>query len=131
YLCTNHLWRAWGIGDRQKLLTTFAGQAFYWTLTFLAVVIAWVFFRAKTLVGALQMLFCLLGFETAHPAYVPPGIVRVLDLPLLVGEQNLLLIGGSAVALALAFALFLPNVPQLFRYREYRRKPEPATLLNW
>jgi alginate O-acetyltransferase complex protein AlgI len=37
----------------------------------------------------------------------------------------------GAVALALAFALFLPNVPQLFRYREYRRKPEQATFLSW
>jgi hypothetical protein len=27
--------------------------------------------------------------------------------------------------------LFLPNVPRLFRYREYRRRPEPATRPNW
>jgi hypothetical protein len=54
-----------------------------------------------------------------------------MDLPILVGEGHLRLIGGGAVALALAVALFLPNVPQLFAYREYRRSPEPATWLRW
>jgi alginate O-acetyltransferase complex protein AlgI len=54
-----------------------------------------------------------------------------MDLPLLVGEPLLLLIGGGAVALALAIALGLPNVPQLFGYREYRRAPERTELLRW
>jgi alginate O-acetyltransferase complex protein AlgI len=131
YLCVNHLWQAWCVGDRRRSFTGFSGQAFYWVLTFLAVVVAWVFFRAKTLGGAQHMLFYLLGLETTHPAYVSPGVVRLMDLPLLVGEQSLLLFGGGAVALSLAFALFLPNVPQLFGYREYRRKPEQAAFLGW
>src|ERR1700737_2018326 len=122
YLCVNHLWQAWCVGDKKRSFKRFAGQAFYWMLTFLAVVVAWVFFRAKTLVGAQQMLFCLLGLDTTEPAYVSPGVVWLMDLPLLVGEQSLLLFGAGAVALSLAFALFLPNVPQLFGYREYRRK---------
>jgi hypothetical protein len=42
-----------------------------------------------------------------------------------------LLIGGGAVALALAIALGLPNVPQLFRYRQYRRAPEPGSAVRW
>jgi hypothetical protein len=50
---------------------------------------------------------------------------------MLVGEQRLLLIGGGAVALALAMALGLPNVPQLFRYRECRRAPERAAWVRW
>jgi hypothetical protein len=41
------------------------------------------------------------------------------------------LIGGCAVALALAAALSLPNVPQLFRYREYRRAPERGSSVRW
>jgi len=131
YLCVNHLWQAWCVGDRQRSFRGFSGQAFYWALTFLAVVVAWVFFRAKTLGGAQHMVFCLLGLETTHPDYVSPGVVRLMDLPLLVGEQSLLLFGGGAVALSLAFALFLPNVPQLFGYREYRRKPEQASFLGW
>ena len=54
-----------------------------------------------------------------------------MDLPLLVGEQRLLLIGWSAIALGLAVALFLPNVPQVFRYREYRREPETGAFPSW
>jgi hypothetical protein len=54
-----------------------------------------------------------------------------MDLPLLVGEQRQLLIGWSAIALGMAVALFLPNVPQVFRYREYRRKPEIGALTRW
>jgi D-alanyl-lipoteichoic acid acyltransferase DltB (MBOAT superfamily) len=131
YLCMNHLWQAWRAGDKQRSFTTLPGRAVRWALTFLAVVFAWVFFRAKTLAGAQQMLAGLLDVETAHPAYVSPGIVRVMDLPVLVGEQSLLLIGGGAVALALAFAVFLPNVPELYRYREYRRKPEQPTFVCW
>jgi alginate O-acetyltransferase complex protein AlgI len=73
----------------------------------------------------------LFGIAAGSSAYASPGILRLMDLPLLVGEQQLLLIGGGAVALALAVALGLPNVPQLFGYREYRRAPEPASLLRW
>jgi alginate O-acetyltransferase complex protein AlgI len=77
------------------------------------------------------MLSYLLGLETTDPAHVSPGVVRLMDLPLLVGEQSLLPFGGGAVALSLAVALFLPNVPQLFGYREYRRNPEQAKFLGW
>lgn len=46
---------------------------------------------------------------------------------MLVGDERLLLIGWSATALA----IFLPNVPQVFRYREYRRKPEELSSICW
>ena len=103
----------------------------FWAITFFAVVVAWVFFRARTFAGAWQMLGGLFGFEAGSSAYASPGILRLMDLPLLVGEPLLLLIGGGAVALALAIALGLPNVPQLFGYREYRRAPERANWLRW
>ncbi len=127
YLVVNHLWRT----AEPKLSATFARQASSWLLTFLAVVLAWVFFRARTPAGAGHMLAGLLGMGGDSSAYASPGVVRLMDLPLLVGEERLLLIGWSAVALGLAIALALPNVPQLFRYREYRRKPEAAAFLTW
>ena len=139
YLCANHVWQAWrgtaanslvGKGYAKGLSTGFT-TALSWAITFLAVVIAWVFFRARTAEGAWQMLGGLFGVAAGSSAYASPGILRLMDLPLLVGEQQLLLIGGGAVALALAVALGLPNVPQLFGYREYRRAPEPASLLRW
>jgi D-alanyl-lipoteichoic acid acyltransferase DltB (MBOAT superfamily) len=133
YLCINHLWRGWR-GDAPAsatAMTSMAAKIVSWAITFFAVVIAWVFFRAKTAAGAWQMLGSLFGFEAGSSAYASPGILRVMDLPILVGEQSLLLIGACAVALALAVALGLPNVPQLFRYREYRRAPEQAALVRW
>jgi alginate O-acetyltransferase complex protein AlgI len=133
YLCINHLWRGWR-GDAAPMATGAAATAtkiLCWAVTFFAVVIAWVFFRARTAAGAWQMLGSLFGFEAGSSAYASPGILRVMDLPILVGEQSLLLVGGGAVALALAIALGLPNVPQLFRYREYRRAPERRAFVHW
>jgi alginate O-acetyltransferase complex protein AlgI len=127
YLCVNHLWHAWR-GSRTSGLFV---KSISWAITFAAVVLAWVFFRAKTVEGAWQMLSSLFGFEAGSSAYASSGILRLMDLPLLVGEPLLLTIGGGAVALALAIALGLPNVPQLFGYREYRRAPEPRSFLRW
>jgi len=130
-LSINHLWREWRGGDARKSANGLAAKGLSWAITFFAVVIAWVFFRARTMAGAWQMLGSLFGLEAGSSAYAPPGILRLMDLPILVGESRLLLFGGGAVALALAVALFLPNVPQLFGYREYRHAPEPATWLRW
>jgi D-alanyl-lipoteichoic acid acyltransferase DltB (MBOAT superfamily) len=131
YLSINHLWRGWRGGNAHVPAAGWATKGFCWAITFFAVVVAWVFFRARTMAGAWQMLGGLFGFEAGSSAYASPGILRLMDLPVLVGEERLLLIGGCAVALAMAIALALPNVPQLFGYREYRRAPEPAALLRW
>jgi D-alanyl-lipoteichoic acid acyltransferase DltB (MBOAT superfamily) len=128
YLGINHLWREW---RSDKPAAGLAARGLSWIITFLAVVIAWVLFRARTMAGAWQMLGGLFGFEAGSSAYASSGILRLMDLPVLVGEQRLLLIGGGAVALALLIALCLPNVPQLFGYREYRRAPEKMAWLRW
>jgi alginate O-acetyltransferase complex protein AlgI len=131
YLCANHLWQTWRGPPAKVVAARGLVKAVSWTITFLAVVCAWVFFRAKTAASAWQMLSGMFGLAAGGSAYVSPGVLRLMDLPILVGEGHLRLIGGGAVALALAVALFLPNVPQLFGYREYRRSPEPATWLRW
>jgi alginate O-acetyltransferase complex protein AlgI len=146
YLCVNHLWHAWrgdkaaagtkgfaikGLPIKGLAIKGLATRGISWAITFFVVVIAWVFFRARSVDGAWQMLSGLFGFEAGSSAYASPGILRLMDLPLLVGEPRLLLIGGGAVALALAIALCLPNVPQLFSYREYRRAPERRSWLRW
>ena len=130
YLGINHLWREWR-SDKPAAAAGLAARGLSWIITFLAVVIAWVFFRARTMAGAWQMLGGLFGFEAGSSAYASSGILRLMDLPVLVGEQRLLLIGSGAVALALLIALCLPNVPQLFGYREYRRAPEKMAWLRW
>jgi alginate O-acetyltransferase complex protein AlgI len=131
YLGINHLWRGWRGGDGPAWSMGWAAKGGCWAVTFVAVVIAWVFFRARTVAAAWQMLGGLFGLEAGSSAYASPGILRLMDLPLLVGEGRLLLIGGGAVALAMSVALLLPNVPQLFGYREYRHAPEPSRLLRW
>src|ERR1700738_4711436 len=130
YLGINHLWREWR-SDKPTAAAGVAARGLSWIITFLAVVIAWVFFRARTMAGAWQMLGGLFGFEAGSSGYASSGILRLMDLPVLVGEQRLLLIGSGAVALALLIALCLPNVPQLFGYREYRRAPEKMAWLRW
>jgi alginate O-acetyltransferase complex protein AlgI len=71
YLMINHGWRALlgekrlaGLG-RSRLYT-----AASWTLTLLAVIVAWVFFRAETFGGAGRVLQAMAGFGT-------PGEVQV------------------------------------------------------
>jgi alginate O-acetyltransferase complex protein AlgI len=131
YLCINHLWRGWRGSKPEASIAGLVVKGACWAITFFAVVVAWVFFRAKTAAGAWQMLQGLFGAEAGSSAYASPGILRLMDLPMLVGKERLLLIGGGAVALALAMALCLPNVPQLFRYREYRRAPQRAAWVRW
>jgi alginate O-acetyltransferase complex protein AlgI len=132
YLGINHLWHSWRGGARLPSgPLAVATRILSWAVTFFAVVIAWVFFRARTMAGAGQMLGSLFGLEADSSAYLSPGVLRVMDLPVLVGEKPLLLIGGCVVLLTLAIALGLPNVPQLFRYREYRRAPEQGAFVRW
>jgi D-alanyl-lipoteichoic acid acyltransferase DltB (MBOAT superfamily) len=131
YLSINHLWRGWRGGDKRAPVAALAVKGLCWAITFFAVVIAWVFFRARTLAGAWQMLGGLFGFEAGSSAYASSGILRLMDLPVLVGEERLQLIGAGAVAAALAIALCLPNVPQLYGYREYRHAPEKGSRLRW
>lgn len=106
-------------------------RALSWAVTFASVVIAWVFFRAATLGGAWRALKGLAGLSPDQAAFVPSGIVRVMDLPILVGAEISLWLGAGVTGVALICALALPNVPQIFRYREYRRAPEQGSPVRW
>lgn len=133
YLGIAHVWRA-ARGDPGKrpleLQVPFAGLA-SWLLTFTAVVVAWIFFRAATVGGAWRALTGLFGLQTDHAPFVPSGVVRALNLPILIGAEAFLWTGACVVGLAFMIALGLPNVPQIFRYREYRGSPEKTALVRW
>jgi alginate O-acetyltransferase complex protein AlgI len=134
YLSINHLWHGRRNSASQPRVSVPLARALAtlsWAVTFLAVVIAWVFFRAKTVAGAGRMLGGLFGMSADSSTYVSPGILRVMDLPVFIGADQLYLIGTGAVAVTLVVALSLPNVPQMFRYREYRRAPEESMLVRW
>lgn len=127
YLGINHLWRGViGVGNGRWPM-----RAVSWAVTFVAVMVAWVFFRAVTVGGAWRTLMALTGLPPDQTTFVPSGIVRVMNLPILVGAETSLLVGVGAVLVAALCALILPNVPQIFRYREYRHAPEQGSPVRW
>ncbi len=96
YLVIAHLWTMAGLR-----LDSFFGRTLApfiaWTLTLLAVVVAWVFFRAASLDGAMTMLAGMFGLNGADPA----AFNAFLADPRLWGV-------GSPILMAL-IALFAPN----------------------
>lgn len=75
YLVINHLWRSLG----RSLPVAIA-----WPVTFLCVVVAWVFFRAKTLADATAIIASMAGFAGTRPQgpalLADPGMVFVAIL---------------------------------------------------
>ena len=101
YLLVNHAWRAfrrrhgWGEGGRAAAFVAGA-------LTFLAVVVGWVFFRADSMASAVTMLQGMTGM---HGVAMADKATRLFS-------------PGQAVGhLVLGFAIVwcLPNVHQIFR----------------
>lgn len=82
YLVINHFWQTLSASSVKRLPKPLLSiyRFFAWLLTFLAVVVAWVFFRAVTLDGAIIMLkgmFGLNGFEVPYnlfPLMVANGL---------------------------------------------------------
>ena len=125
YLVVFHAWRRgierWQLGARSPRLMWVAAPL-SWLLTFLAVVVAWVFFRASDLPSALAMLS---GMAGQHGATLPdqiiafvPALAHVADG---VGKVPYLADGSvmgcveMAVMLTLGMAIVVaaPNLPRL------------------
>lgn len=78
YLVINHAYRRWKPGPESQ-----SSRIFGWLLTFLAVVFAWVFFRAGTIDGAWLMIKTMLGLkrlDMPEESFLP---ALVLLIPLL------------------------------------------------
>ncbi|AXA94101.1 MBOAT family protein [Massilia sp. YMA4] len=121
YLIVNHAWRAacarlgWGDGGR-------AGRCAGWLLTFGAVCVAWVFFRAPHVPAALGIVHALAGGDgVALPAALGArlGALR----PLLESAGVTWYLGGTTrfvatwcwVGVAAVVALALPNTQRIMR----------------
>ena len=83
YLCIAHLWSQ-RVGQGSGALR----RVFGWSVTMLAVVLAWVFFRAKTFAGAWLMLRAMAGagrvaegVNAAQIAWIALGVSIILLLP--------------------------------------------------
>ena len=93
YLVIAHLWSAAGLKLSRvvgKTLAPYAG----WALTLFAVVIAWVFFRATTLTGAMAMFRGMAGMNGVNPAHLSAFLAD----PRLWGVGSPLLLALLAIA---------------------------------
>lgn len=140
YLIINHGFVALKPNLRWRLPTGLA-TALSWCITFVAVVVGWVFFRATTLDGALVMLAGMVGY---HGVSLPAGILAQLGAVADMLEQWGITasVGGGAVLVQtwlwslslLVLAVAAPNVHDLFyRYLavETRLRQPPETRLQW
>lgn len=95
YLCINHAWTNYG----PKISPRFAGPADLaaLALTFLAVVVAWVFFRADSMATALYVLG-----KMADPTHVAFGRGEIADL--------------AFIVIYAALVWFAPNTQQIMGY---------------
>jgi len=119
YLIINHGWHALTIKKPilSKLMTKWLG----WLITFFAVVVGWVFFRAVTLDGALSIISSMLGqngFELPNAIYQRLGSYSEIlsQVGVISGSA-----GGSDfvktwlwIVLTFAIAILMPNTFDLF-----------------
>lgn len=124
YLIVNHAWR--GLRERhfpRLMKDSPIAKAMSWLLTFIAVVVAWVPFRATTTEGTLGMLAAMAGLNgVSLPAAFAPVLGDLGGVFLAMGGQ-FHLGGGSQFVFTwawvlglLAIALFLPNTQELMRH---------------
>jgi D-alanyl-lipoteichoic acid acyltransferase DltB (MBOAT superfamily) len=127
YLIVNHFFDSLreSNGTLDRLFATRLGRLLSISITFLAVVVAWVFFRAPTFAAAAAIIGGMTGL---HGAHLPSGFVfalkpiqPVLDM-LAIGygnESGSNFVQGWAWIIALlAICFTLPNTQQLMRYYE-------------
>jgi alginate O-acetyltransferase complex protein AlgI len=129
YLMINHAWRALlralGWTDRNP---TIAGRVLGTALTFLAVVVGWVFFRAADMPTALRMLdsmFIQTSFELSAPY---SEVIEKSDIAKWFSLGGVAL-SSEALLLAVHFLLLFilmawPNTQELLC--NYYHKPEPS-----
>jgi alginate O-acetyltransferase complex protein AlgI len=101
YLMVNHGFRALceHLGWSDRLSRSGAFSLLSWALTFLAAVVAWVFFRAETLPGALRMLQAMAG-----------DVTQAADVDAMLWNAGLKSAVGAVWCAALgALAFLLPN----------------------
>jgi len=100
YLCINHAWINYGPPIPERLVRPAGVVAFL--LTFLAVVVAWVFFRADSLTSALLVLS-----KMADPGRIVFGRTEMVQ--------------AALIAIYAAIAWFAPNTQAIMGYDHKRR----------
>ncbi len=118
YLCVNHAWRLYGPKISKVPVSFFRSWfdgAWKWGVTYLAVLISQIFFKANTAADAWELIRCMIGGGTGESVGGPPGVLEsILDylgspVPYWNNSNSLVTLGVGFV-----FILILPNVLQLF-----------------
>jgi D-alanyl-lipoteichoic acid acyltransferase DltB (MBOAT superfamily) len=139
FLLVNHAYRHacehWSLraGPRLSRVTSYG----YWALTFVAVVAAWVLFRAQTFGGAFSVLGAMARFDAIA---VPPQLASVLpaSLPLIPDARWVVSLrepvdGIARVTGLLVVALALPNTHTLLSHHlpALGVAPSPLAIARW
>lgn len=116
YLMINHAWLRIA-GGLPVAITRVAGWG-AWPMTFLAVTIAWVLFRAETFSGALALYAAMFGFDGLSVPLEFASVVGALDLGEHVrlfseNDRTAFYEGLAWIAGAAVIAWFAPNALQL------------------
>jgi alginate O-acetyltransferase complex protein AlgI len=117
YLVINTIWTRLGvwIGLRR------CGAVVSWSITFVAVVVGWVFFRSETVSGAFRVI---VGMSGANGIVLPVSYAGHLSFLKLIGlgfGQLYFFAGWPELLLIAALfvmVLALPNVPDIFRVKD-------------
>jgi hypothetical protein len=120
YLMINHLWRSLLARCNIRQIVTSTGYRITaFLLTYFAVIVAWVFFRAETFPAALSILRSMLGLNgiSLPPALAP--YAGVFDGSKLIIFQGAGIQGGSQavfwIITTMLITLTFPNTQQLMR----------------
>lgn len=147
YLAINHAWRLFGPRRNYTGALKIAAHAASVLLTYLCIVIPFVFFRASSLGDALAMLGGLLGLHGLGPGFPVPSFVSS-HLGALAGtlqEHGIIIIDrwqetvravGAIASLAVLYAIvwFLPNSQEIFADANPaldRVEPSPTNGFRW
>jgi D-alanyl-lipoteichoic acid acyltransferase DltB (MBOAT superfamily) len=127
YLVINHAWRALRPGEPGKIEAVIG-----WGLTFLAVVVAWVFFRAQDMDQATAMLRAMSG---ANGLAIPATLSAFLPTGLPIASGGNFVNGliqpieaVTRITVLLAVAIALPNSQQLLA--SYRPAYETVSVIS-
>ncbi len=141
YLVINHLWQAiCKLLALQWVSNTRVFGMFAWTLTYLAVLVAWVFFRAETFDGAISILAAMMAFDEMSRPIV--NIVSSLTTNSSDDLNNELVYGLTAaawIAVLLFITFVFPNTQEFMRRWEpayqvdqiNKQEPQSETLFEW
>ncbi|NQV57938.1 MAG: MBOAT family protein [Rhodospirillales bacterium] len=130
YLLVNRVWKNWTGGGA----TSRPGRALAWLLTFIAVVVGWVFFRAESLDAAFAILKGMTGVNGMelglnHQSYLGSlgPLVSALGVNF-VPITRFSLIGALWILGCLAITLFFPNSQDWVTESNQSR---PENILTW